>query len=93
MKASELREKSVDELQESLVSLVKDQFSYRMQKSTGQLNQTHLLKEVAKDIARVKTVLSAKEALSQKEALSAKTEETASSQVAPEQAASEEGTD
>ncbi len=36
---------------------MKDQFNYRMQKSTGQLNQTHLVKEVAKDIARVKTVL------------------------------------
>ena len=57
MKASELREKSVDELQESLIALMKDQFNYRMQKSTGQLNQTHLVKEVAKDIARVKTVL------------------------------------
>ena len=57
MKASELREKSVDELQESLVALMKDRFTYRMQKSTGQLNQTHLTKEVARDIARVKTVL------------------------------------
>ena len=60
MRASELREKSVDELQENLVALMKDQFTYRMQKSTGQLNQTHLVKEVAKDIARVKTVLKEK---------------------------------
>ncbi len=63
MKATELREKTVDELQENLVSLMKDQFNYRMQKSTGQLNQTHLLKIVAKDIARVKTVLVQKEAV------------------------------
>ena len=63
MKASELREKSVDELQESLIALVKDQFNYRMQKSTGQLNQTHLVKEVAKDIARVKTVLNERAAI------------------------------
>jgi large subunit ribosomal protein L29 len=62
MKATELREKTVDELQESLIALVKDQFTYRMQKSTGQLNQTHVLKEVAKDIARVKTVLNEKSA-------------------------------
>ena len=61
MKAAELKDKTVDELQESLVGLVKDQFNYRMQKSTGQLNQTHLLKEVGKDIARVKTVLVLKE--------------------------------
>ncbi len=70
MKAAELREKTADELQESLISLVKDQFNYRMQKSTGQLNQTHLLKEVAKDIARVKTVLVQRGAV-QKEAVQA----------------------
>jgi large subunit ribosomal protein L29 len=60
MKASELREKTADELQENLITLMKDQFEYRMQKSTGQLNQTHLLKDVARDIARVKTVLNGK---------------------------------
>lgn len=60
MKASELREKSVDELQEDLIGLLKDQFNYRMQKSTGQLGQTNLLKQVSKDIARVKTVLNQK---------------------------------
>jgi large subunit ribosomal protein L29 len=60
MKVSELREKTVDELQENLIALMKDRFEYRMQKSTGQLNQTHLLKEVARDIARVKTVLNGK---------------------------------
>jgi large subunit ribosomal protein L29 len=57
MKASELREKTVDELQEDLIGLLKDQFNFRMQKSTGQLGQTHLLKQVSKDIARVRTVL------------------------------------
>ena len=61
MKASELREKSVDELQEQLVALAKDQFSYRMQQSTGQLGQSHLLKEVSRDIARVKTVIKEKQ--------------------------------
>ena len=60
MKTSELRDKSAEELQEQLVGLMKDQFTYRMQKSTGQLAQTHLLKETAKDIARVKTVLNEK---------------------------------
>ena len=60
MKASELREKSVEELQEEINTLVKDQFNYRMQKSTGQLGQTHLLKEVARDIARVKTIMNEK---------------------------------
>ena len=60
MNANELRAKSVDELDEELQSLVKEQFAHRMQQSTGQLTQTHLLKEVAKDIARVKTVLNEK---------------------------------
>jgi len=36
---------------------MKDQFTYRMQQSTGQLSQTHLLQEVRKEIARVKTVI------------------------------------
>lgn len=56
MKAIELREKSADELQEILVGLLKDQFNYRMQKSTGQLGQSHLLKQVSRDIARVRTL-------------------------------------
>lgn len=61
MKASELREKTVDELQQEIETLVKDQFNYRMQKSTGQLGQSHLLKQVKKDIARTKTVLNEKQ--------------------------------
>ncbi len=60
MKASELKEKTTEELREELVSLTKEQFGYRMQQSTGQLAQTHLLKQVKKDIARVKTVLAQK---------------------------------
>ena len=60
MKASELRDKSVEELQQEVESLVKEQFNYRMQQSTGQLGQSHLLKQVKKDIARVKTVLNEK---------------------------------
>jgi large subunit ribosomal protein L29 len=60
MKASELRDKSVEELQQEVENLVKEQFNYRMQQSTGQLGQSHLLKQVKKDIARVKTVLNEK---------------------------------
>lgn len=61
MNATELRDKSVDELQQSLLSLLKDQFNLRMQKATGQLAQTHLLGQVRRDIARVKTVLNEKQ--------------------------------
>ena len=64
MKATELRDKSAEELHQSLVTLLKDQFSYRMQQSTGQLNQSHLLKAVAKDIARVRTVQTEKRKVS-----------------------------
>ncbi len=60
MKASELREKSVEELQQEVENLVKEQFNYRMQQSTGQMGQSHLFKQVKKDIARVKTVLTEK---------------------------------
>ncbi|GAA5218802.1 50S ribosomal protein L29 [Corallincola platygyrae] len=60
MNASELREKSVEELNAELLNLLREQFNLRMQKSTGQLSQTHLLKNVRRDIARVKTVLKQK---------------------------------
>jgi len=61
MKAQDLRDKSVEELQQSLLGLLKDQFNLRMQKATGQLAQTHLLGQVRRDIARVKTVLNEKQ--------------------------------
>tara|TARA_B100000686_G_C16787108_1_gene975990 strand:+ start:1149 stop:1403 length:255 start_codon:yes stop_codon:yes gene_type:complete len=68
MKAEDIRGKSVEELQEQLQELYKDQFNYRMQNSTGQLGQVHLVKEVRKDIARVKTILAEKErSVSEKE--------------------------
>ncbi|RCU43256.1 MULTISPECIES: 50S ribosomal protein L29 [Corallincola] len=60
MNASELREKSVEELNAEMLNLLREQFNLRMQKSTGQLSQTHLLKNVRRDIARVKTVLKQK---------------------------------
>ena len=60
MKASELRDKSVAELKQEVENLVKEQFNYRMQQSTSQLGQSHLLKQVKKDIARVRTLLNEK---------------------------------
>jgi large subunit ribosomal protein L29 len=60
MNSVELREKSVDELNQELLGLLKEQFNLRMQKSSGQLAQTHLLGKVRRDIARVKTVLNEK---------------------------------
>ncbi len=60
MKASELREKSAEDLGKQLLTLREEQFKLRMQKATGQLGQTHLLKENQRDIARVKTLLNEK---------------------------------
>ena len=60
MKASELREKTLEELQQEVENLSKEHFNYRMQQSTGQLGPSHMRKEVKKDIARVKTVLNEK---------------------------------
>ena len=60
MKASELREKSVEEISKVLLSLREEQFKLRMQRATGQLGQTHLLQQSQRDIARVKTVLTEK---------------------------------
>jgi large subunit ribosomal protein L29 len=60
MKASELREKSLDELRNTLHELLKEQFNLRMQQGTGQLARHHLVRQVRRDIARVKTVMNEK---------------------------------
>ena len=60
MKVSELRDKSAEELNSELLKLREEQFKLRMAKSTGQLGQTHLLKQTKRDIARVKTALNEK---------------------------------
>jgi large subunit ribosomal protein L29 len=57
MSVNDLRAKSVEELNKSLVNLQEAQFKLRMQKATGQLGQTHLIRQARRDIARVKTVL------------------------------------
>ena len=61
LEATDLRKKSADDLKKDLLALMKDQFAYRMQRSTGQLNQPHLLKQVRRDIARIRTVLREKQ--------------------------------
>ena len=57
MKASELRTKDTAELGQELESLLKAQFSLRMQVATQQLSNTSQLGKVRRDIARVRTVL------------------------------------
>ena len=60
MNAQELREKSVEELNAELLAQLEGQFKLRMQSSTGQLNQSHLMQQTRRDIARIKTVLNEK---------------------------------
>ncbi len=57
MNASELREKSGDELRDALHELLKEQFNLRMQRGTGQFSRPHLMKAVRRNIARVKTIM------------------------------------
>ncbi len=60
MKALELKEKSVSDLQNLKLDLLKEQFNLRMQRATGQLNKNHLMRAVRRNIARIETVLTQK---------------------------------
>jgi large subunit ribosomal protein L29 len=62
MKASELRDKSGEELQKELEGLLRAQFGLRMQLATQQLSNTSQLNKVRRDIARVRTVMREKAA-------------------------------
>lgn len=57
MRASELRSKSVDELQKELKNLLEEQFKLRMQNATGQLVRPHRFKQLRKEIARFNTII------------------------------------
>lgn len=57
MNTSELRAKTMDELKGELKELLRAQFSLRMQLSTQQTNKTHEIRNVRRDIARVRTVM------------------------------------
>jgi len=57
MEMSELRQKSAEELNATLVELGREQFNLRMQKHTGQLTKSDQVKKVRRNIARVKTVV------------------------------------
>lgn len=55
-KASDFRTKTADELNDQLGSLKKEQFNLRFQRATGQLENTARVKEIRRDIARIKTI-------------------------------------
>jgi large subunit ribosomal protein L29 len=62
MKAGDLRARTEDQLREQLLQLKKEQFNLRFQKASGQLENTARVREVRRDIARIKTILAAQAA-------------------------------
>jgi large subunit ribosomal protein L29 len=62
MKASELREKSAEELQSELLKLRKENFNMRFQKANMQMENTARVRQVRREIARIKTVIGQKSA-------------------------------
>ncbi len=62
MNASELRDKTPDQLRDELVNLKKEAFNLRFQQAGGTMENTARMREVRRDVARVKTVLNQKAA-------------------------------
>ena len=60
MKIDEIRGMTPDQLSETLLNLKKEQFNLRFQAATGQVEKTHRVNAIRKDIARIKTVLKSK---------------------------------
>ncbi len=68
MNASELRDKTPDQLREDLTNLKKEAFNLRFQQATGQLENTARMRSVKRDAARVLTILNEKAAAAAGEA-------------------------
>ena len=68
MNASELREKTPDQLRDQLTQLKKEAFNLRFQQATGQLENTARMRTVKRDAARVLTILNEKAAAAAGEA-------------------------
>jgi len=66
MKADDARAMSPDQLADELLKLKKEQFNLRFQRATGQLENTGRVREVRRDIARVKTIAAQKRASEKK---------------------------
>ncbi|EAU42397.1 50S ribosomal protein L29 [Fulvimarina pelagi HTCC2506] len=62
MKASDVRSMTQDELTDELVKLKKEQFNLRFQRATGQLENTARVRQIRRDIARIKTISAQKAA-------------------------------
>ena len=61
-KIADLRALTPDQMSEELLKLKKEQFNLRFQAATGQVEKTHRVNEIRKDIARLKTILRGKQA-------------------------------
>ncbi len=61
MKPEDIRGKSPDEMKADLIGLRKESFNLRFQVANGQLENTARIREVRRDIARIKTIMRAKE--------------------------------
>ena len=57
MKIEDLRTKTDDELADELLNAKKEAFNLRFQKANGQVEQTHQMRELRRDVARIKTLL------------------------------------
>ncbi|WMY94985.1 MAG: 50S ribosomal protein L29 [Arsenophonus sp.] len=60
MKAKELRKKNIEDLKSELLHSIREEFNLTMQLRSGQLKQFHLLKQIRRHIARIKTLLTEK---------------------------------
>ncbi|MEP2943313.1 MAG: 50S ribosomal protein L29 [Hyphomicrobiales bacterium] len=64
MKAADLRTKTLDELEDELLGLKKEQFNLRFQRASGQIENTSRVRAVRRDIAKVMTIAAEKRAAS-----------------------------
>jgi large subunit ribosomal protein L29 len=60
MKTADLRNKSVAELEKDLIALREEQFKNQMKRATGQLEKSHVIQQVRRNVARLKTILNEK---------------------------------
>ncbi len=64
MKAADLKSKTLDELEDELKNLKKEQFNLRFQKASGQIEDTSRVRTIRRDIARIMTIAAEKRAAS-----------------------------
>jgi large subunit ribosomal protein L29 len=62
MKAADIRTMTLDQIDDEVLKLKKEQFNLRFQRATGQLENTARVREVRRDIARLKTIAQHKRA-------------------------------